>query len=533
MVVNNKNWFIIPYIVDLRHYYSEAFFLCKKLFLVFFFRSPILYTEMSQISMFVRKLHKFSYNPNYKFKCGLEIHTQLKTKYKLFSLSPTSYNEPPNTKLSYFDVGLPGTQPLLNPEALLLALKASVALNCDIQLYSSFDRKHYFYADQPLGYQITQHYYPLAKNGYVQLNKFDNMPDKVISLEQVQLEQDTGKTVNYDDIINVDLNRANTPLIEVVTKPDFENIDQVQAFVRKYQLLVSHLDICTGDLETGAIRVDANISVNNNPRVEIKNLGSSGEIVDALKYEYNRQVTLLQNNGKIIQETRGWNGIATESLRKKENAVDYRYVPDSELPVIRLDKNIQAQLQNTLDELPDSVLDRLTKEPYNLQLAHARNLLFQPEILDYYENIFGRIRDANKWFFHELLAAFAKSDVEFQVDIVLPDMLVDIVLSVEKNEISLTGARIILKHIIRNKSTKTLPQLIKELDIGKPEASAELEEAINEICQQIINTNADVVEKIARGHTNALQVLIGQAMKATKGKVHAKEFRSKFMELLK
>ena len=242
---------------------------------------------------------------------------------------------------------------------------------------------------------------------------------------------------------------------------------------------------------------------------------------------------MLQNNGKIIQETRGWNGIATESLRKKENAVDYRYVPDSELPVIRLDKNIQAQLQNTLDELPDSVLDRLTKEPYNLQLAHARNLLFQPEILDYYENIFGRIRDANKWFFHELLAAFAKSDVEFQVDIVLPDMLVDIVLSVEKNEISLTGARIILKHIIRNKSTKTLPQLIKELDIGKPEASAELEEAINEICQQIINTNADVVEKIARGHTNALQVLIGQAMKATKGKVHAKEFRSKFMELLK
>lgn len=160
-------------------------------------------------------------------------------------------------------------------------------------------------------------------------------------------------------------------------------------------------------------------------------------------------------------------------------------------------------------------------------------MLFQPEILDYYENIFGRIRDANKWFFHELLAAFAKSDVEFQVDIVLPDMLVDIVLSVEKNEISLTGARIILKHIIRNKSTKTLPQLIKELDIGKPEASAELEEAINEICQQIINTNADVVEKIARGHTNALQVLIGQAMKATKGKVHAKEFRSKFMELLK
>ncbi|MCP8717399.1 MAG: Asp-tRNA(Asn)/Glu-tRNA(Gln) amidotransferase subunit GatB [Asgard group archaeon] len=484
--------------------------------------------------MFIRRLHKFSYNPQYKLKCGLEIHTQLKTKYKLFSLSPTSYNEPANTKLSYFDVGLPGTQPKLNPEALLLALRASVAFNSEIQPYSSFDRKHYFYPDQPLGYQITQHYYPLAKNGYLELNKHDNIKDKRIRLEQIQLEQDTGKTVNYDDRINVDYNRANTPLIEVVTKPDFENIEQVQAFVRKYQLIVSHLDICTGELETGAMRVDANISVNGNPRVEIKNLGSSGEIVDALQFEYMRQVRLLQNGQGINQETRGWTGEGTESLRSKENAVDYRYVPDSELPAIRLDQQITKQLQKSLPELPDTILERLINKPYNLDLAHAKNLLYQPEVLKYYETIFASISsNANKWFFQELLAAFAKRGVEFDVDIVPPSMLVDIVKKVETEEISLAAARIILKYIVENKSTNTLVELVEILDLKKPEANDELQLAVKEICQQIIKNNPEVVTKIANGHKNALQVLIGQAMKATKGKVHAKDFKEQFIELLK
>ncbi|RCK60879.1 Glutamyl-tRNA(Gln) amidotransferase subunit B, mitochondrial [Candida viswanathii] len=483
--------------------------------------------------MFIRRLHNFSYNPKYKLKCGLEIHTQLKTKYKLFSLSRTSYNAKPNTKISYFDVGLPGTQPKLNPEALLLALKAAVAFNAEIQPYSTFDRKHYFYPDQPLGYQITQHYYPLAKNGYLDLGKYDNVPDKRIHLEQVQLEQDTGKTVNFEDKIQVDYNRANTPLIEVVTKPDFETIEQVQAFVRKYQLLVRHLNICTGDLETGAMRVDANISVNGNPRVEIKNLGSSGEIVDALQFEYKRQLELLEQGKEVAQETRGWNGEETEFLRNKEVAVDYRYMPDSELPAIRLDEKITQQLKESLEELPDSVLERLTNAPYKLELAHAKNLLAQPEVLEYYETVFDKIPNANKWFFQELLAAFAKRDVEFDVGVVPPSMLVDIAKKVETDEISLTAARIILKHIVENRPSATLAELIELLDLQKPEDTSDLKEAIQEICRQIIANNPDVVARIASGHKNALQVLVGQAMKATKGKVHAKDFKAQFEELLK
>ncbi|EMG47823.1 hypothetical protein SBY92_005078 [Candida maltosa Xu316] len=480
--------------------------------------------------IFVRS---FSYNPKYVFKCGLEIHTQLKTKYKLFSLSPTNYNEPPNTKISYFDVGLPGTQPILNPEALLLALKAAAVFNFDVRDYSAFDRKHYFYPDQPLGYQITQHYFPLGKEGYLNLNKFDNVPDKRIHLEQIQIEQDTGKTVNSEGRVRVDYNRANTPLIEVVTKPDFENIEQVQAFVRKYQLLVSHFNICTGDMETGAIRVDANISINDNPRVEIKNLGSSSEIVDALKYEYNRQIELVESGEKIIQETRGWNGVSTESARTKEDAVDYRYVPDSELPAIRLDNKIMTQLTESLEEFPDTILTRLTSEPYNLELAHAKNLLYQPEVLNYYETIFKKINNANRWFFQELFAAFAKREVDFDVNIVPPSVLIEIVQTVEREEISLAGARLIFRHLVDTKSTDTVPTLIEKLDLKKPEPSNDLEDALHEICKQIMENNPDIVKAVSEGHKNAIQVLVGQSMKATKGKVHAKDFIRIFNELLK
>lgn len=277
----------------------------------------------------VTRLKRSKFDPNYKFKCGLEVHTQLKTKYKLFSLSPTSFNASPNSKISYFDLGIPGTQPKLNPEALLLALKLSAALDCEIQPVSRFDRKHYFYPDQPLGYQITQFYHPLAKYGKIKLSKeFDNLAhDKIINIRQIQIEQDTAKLINnkHDKTIKIDFNRANIPLIELITDPDFEDLSQVKSFLKKYQLLTKRLDVCSGDLETGALRVDVNISVNGGNRVEIKNLGSSSEIQEAIVYEYDRQVNKLKSGEEIKQETRGWNGKETIRTRSKEDAVDYRY----------------------------------------------------------------------------------------------------------------------------------------------------------------------------------------------------------------
>ncbi|ODV81425.1 amidotransferase subunit B, mitochondrial [Suhomyces tanzawaensis NRRL Y-17324] len=493
---------------------------------------------------------KFNLDPNYKFKCGVEIHTQLKSKYKLFSLSKTSFNAEPNSNVSYFDCGLPGSQPKLNPEALYLALKTAVAMNSDIQLNSTFERKHYFYPDQPLGYQITQHYHPIAKNGYLELSgRYDNIPEdsKIINIEQIQIEQDTGKT-NYDKFgqtIKVDLNRSNTPLIELVTKPDFENLEQVRAFVKKYQTIVRHLDICSGDLETGAIRVDVNISINGNPRVEIKNLGSHSEIQDALKFEYQRQKTALENRHSIVQETRGWNGKETLSLRSKEDAVDYRYVPDSELPIIRLSAGIAEEISSQLPELPQTILERLCGKTYGLELKYARFLVENKEILAYYNEIFDNIvvenkkpvKLANNWLFHELMGAFSKLDQKFDVELFPPRKLSALILKVTDNKISQTSAKILLSQVIQNPEDVQLSidELIEQYDLGNPEDMSELEldEAVGEICQEIIETNMDVVEKIKNGQKNSMKYLIGLAMRETQGKVKASEFAKKFNNLLK
>lgn len=493
--------------------------------------------------------NKFKLDPNYKFKCGLEIHTQLKTKYKLFSLSPNNFNSSPNSQISYFDCGLPGTLPKLNPEALLLALKAAVILNCDIQEKSTFDRKHYFYPDQPLGYQITQHYHPLAKNGWLELNnKFDDIKEssKVINIEQIQIEQDTGKT-NYDkfdEIIKVDLNRANVPLIELVTKPDFENLEQVKSFVKKYSTLVSHLDICTGNLESGAMRVDVNISLNNGERVEIKNLGSTGEIMDALKYEYKRQMNVLQSGDKITQETRGWNGKETVRSRSKEDAVDYRYFPDSELPTINLNSNIGNEIRATLPAFPETIVSQLISKPYNLELKHAKFFVENPEILAYYRNSFMLIVDINKkpakivnnFIINEVLGSFNKLSVPVDLSLISSKTLCDMILMVTNDEISLTSAKLLLQNIIKNPVDReiTIEKLVEKYDLAKPKdiSNEDLNEAVEEICNEVIENNKDVIEKILNGKKSSINFLIGMAMKETQGKVNSNTFRLKFEELI-
>ncbi|KAI3407020.1 PET112 [Candida oxycetoniae] len=467
---------------------------------------------------------EFSYHSNYKFKCGLEIHTQLKTKYKLFSLSRTSFNEPSNTRISYFDIGLPGTQPILNPEALYLALRASVALNCDVQPISKFDRKHYFYPDQPLGYQITQQFHPLAKNGYLNLTKFDNTAVQGrIHIERVHLEQDTGKKHGNE----IDYNRAGTPLIEVVTKPDFENIDQVLAFVKKYQLLVRYLNVCSGDLETGAIRVDVNVNVNNHPRVELKNLATTGDIVRALQYEYNRQIEVLESGGRIEQQTRNWDGFSTNLARTKENAVDYRYFPDCELPPIVLEENITEDIKSLMPEYPEDLLKRLTSKPHLLQLVDAKRLIAEPKLLHYYETFFKLYNhpDANKWIFQEMLTAFAKENKTFDTNIVSSKTLA----CLANLNMSLVSKRLVLRYMIRN-DEECLKDALKALGLEEEQNGESF--SVEDLCRDIINANPKIIKRIQSGHIKATEVLVGQAIKATRGKVDADTIRKKFVELL-
>ncbi|ODV61343.1 glutamyl-tRNA(Gln) amidotransferase subunit PET112 [Ascoidea rubescens DSM 1968] len=523
---------------------------------------------------------KFKIYPDYKLKCGLEIHSQLKTTRKLFSLSENHQFDNltrPNSNVSYFDISLPGTQPLLNPEALLLSLKCAIALNSNINLHSTFDRKHYFYLDQPLGYQITQHYNPFAKNGFVKLQKSKDDIDeleKIITIDQIQIEQDTGKSLhspleNHLIETKINLNRANIPLIELVTNPDFENLKQVRAFLKKYQSILKFLNICTADLETGAMRVDVNISINNGKRVEIKNLSSTSAIANAIKYEYLRQVDLIQNGqiNKINQETRGWNGYSTEKLRDKETAIDYRYMPDPELPPILLHSNVISGIKsNFVQQLPDDVIDKLTSNPYNLRVKDANLLISEkyPLLLDYYSKLFHSIvstetllsentqidaKTPSNWLFHHFLGNLTKFNVPIGLD--NSTLTVFDILSVEKfaelinliyihKKITTSTGKLILAYLVENYNNHqnknlSINEIIDKFDLNAPEnLTDDLNTEIEQICLQIMDQFQNIVKDIKSGEkTTGIKYLIGMAMKSCQGRIQPKVFEETFTRLIK
>lgn len=489
----------------------------------------------------VRACNSFRLDPKYTLKCGLEIHTQLNTRFKLFSLSDTSFDAAPNSNVSFFDCGLPGTQPKLNPEAVLLALKAAVALGAQVQRYSSFDRKHYFYPDQPAGYQITQYFNPIARGGQLELTReLDAIPDehKVIHIQQIQLEQDTGK-IHLDkihDVAKIDYNRSNMPLIELVTLPDFQSIEHVCAFVKKYQSLMKHIGVCTGDMETGAMRVDVNISINGHARVELKNLRSYSDIRAAIKLEYLRQVDCVERGSPIIQETRGYDGTKTVSLRSKDDTVDYRFFPDSELPPIRLSPQISAEIQQILPVFPEKLLETLMGAPYGLDLKLATFLVENPSSLKYFQDFWleldsnrSHVKVINGFFFNTYLGSFTKLDIAIDLLILNAFQLAKLVVEIISGSLTNNLAKSIVMDIHRHGSVsnEALNKLIK--DVEKDQNSVP---ALKSICLLTISENADVVGKIVNGNKKSIMFLVGLAMRKSNGKIDAKVLKRELEALI-
>lgn len=528
----------------------------------------------------VSKLSKANLNPQYKLKCGLEIHTQLNTKNKLFSMStndPFHSSGAPNTLTSHFDIALPGTQPKLNYEAVLFALKLSLALKCKINLNSHFDRKHYFYGDQPQGYQITQHFSPFASDGSLSLlRRIDDIDDEVknIRLIQIQIEQDTGKSLykDADKLTLIDLNRSNVPLIEMVTEPDFSDLKQIRAFIKKYQNLVRHLGISTGDLETGAMRVDVNLSINDYARVELKNLPNTSAIMNAIKYEYQRQIKIIQE-GKAEDmlshaETRGWNGAETVKLRSKETTIDYRYMPDPELPKIYLTNDVLGHIATSLPPVPDEILDQLMNKPYNLSLKDAKILAVSSngqedyysheELRHYYlqtfhayNDGFAKLHDLTpksklpiNWIIHELLGDLNKLQIPLSEakEVLTPEMFKDFLVLIHNEEISSSSAKLLLFHILElikgsefSKGKKlNFAELIEEYDLGTIKVIKQDE--LRKICQNIINELDDdnLIKAIKSGRKrNSMKFLVGQGMRYSQGRIKAQEFERMFKDILK
>lgn len=507
-----------------------------------FFTSPPMILTRRHLCSSLRACSSFKVDPQYALKCGLEIHTQLNTRFKLFSLSPTSFDAVPNSNVSFFDCGLPGTQPKLNPEAVLLALKAAVALDAQVQLHSSFDRKHYFYPDQPLGYQITQYFNPIARGGHLQLSKdLDDIPDitKTIRIEQIQLEQDTGKihTDSSKDRTRIDYNRSNMPLIELVTLPDFQSTQHVCAFVKKYQALMKHLGVCTGDMETGAMRVDVNLSINGHSRVELKNLRSYSDIRAAIKSEYDRQVTCVEQNIPITQETRGWNGSETILLRSKDETVDYRFFPDSELPPLRLAPLINDEIRATLSDFPDTLLRNFMAEPYNLDLNLAWFLIDNPEIMKYYRDLWLKLggshkshpKIVNNFFFNTYLGSFTKLNIPINLSMLKAPQLAKLIDDLDNDTLSNSMAKSIIMKV-----HSTAPVTCEELEIliGDFKNGHASSPPIKSICTLIVKENPQVVSKIINGNKNSIMFLVGLAMKKSGGKLNAKIIKGEFENLI-
>lgn len=332
----------------------------------------------------------------WKLSVGIEIHALLNTERKLFSSAFSTVNNIANTQVALFDAAIPGSQPIFQKETLIPAIRAALALNCEIQTVSKFDRKHYFHWDQPAGYQITQYYEPLAKNGYIRLYSHDGIANEdgdqvCVKIKQIQMEQDTAKTIALPAGYLVDLNRAGLPLIEIITEPEIHSPQTAAALVRKIQILLTAVDACVVGMEFGGLRADINVSVsreNIDPnlqhgqvpklgqRTEIKNLCSFKSIEDAIIAERDRQISILEGGGTIDGETRGWKigTTMTKKLRGKGSEVDYKYMPDPDLPPVIIGEDCISHLKATLGILPDEELNLLINE-YGLVVKDALSLL--------------------------------------------------------------------------------------------------------------------------------------------------------------
>jgi aspartyl-tRNA(Asn)/glutamyl-tRNA(Gln) amidotransferase subunit B len=351
---------------------------------------------------------------SWELTVGIEIHAALNSERKLFSSAGTSINQAPNSQAALFDLAYPGTQPTFQLATLLPALRAAIALNCEIQQKSTFDRKHYFYPDQPAGYQITQFYEPFAKNGSIKLFKHDGISPEdgdsiIIGIKQIQMEQDTAKSMvgaNAEETL-LDFNRVSYPLIEIISLPQIHHPATAAAYVRKVQRILRSVGAVTAGMEVGGLRADVNVSVKNTEnglhdqgqsyagitglgqRTEIKNLGSIKAVEDAVTSEKSRQIEILNGGGTVDGETRGWTigGSETHKLRDKEGEVDYRYMPDPDIAPLILSKDLIEHLQNTMPKSQDQILEDLTKR-FGLTSKDALTLinLDNGDRLEYYHD---------------------------------------------------------------------------------------------------------------------------------------------------
>ena len=458
---------------------------------------------------------------------GLEIHTQLKTKSKIFSGASTEFGAKANTQACAVDLGFPGVLPVLNKEAVRMALRFGLAVNATINKHSIFARKNYFYPDLPKGYQISQFEIPIVGNGAIDI-PLDNGEKKMVGITRAHLEEDAGKSIHdlYDDYTAIDLNRAGTPLLEIVSDPDMSNAKEAVAYAKKIHALVQYIDICDGNMQEGSFRCDANVSVRRvgedlGTRAEIKNINSFKFLEKAINLEVERQIDILEDGGSVAQETRLYDSIKNEtrSMRSKEEANDYRYFPDPDLLPVVIDDELLKAIKDRLPELPSEkkarFIDKLGLSEYD-----AENLTSQKAMADYYEIIIDKGADVKlsaNWVMGELSASLNKNQIDIQDSPISASELFNLISRITDNTISGKIAKDVFRLMWDEK--RSVDEIIKDQDLEQMTDIGALELVIDEI----IAKNLNQVEQFKNGNTKLLGFFVGQVMKATQGKANPKQ----------
>lgn len=472
----------------------------------------------------------------YETVIGLEVHCQLKTNTKVWCNCDANYDEKnPNTSVCPVCSGQPGALPKLNEKVLDFAIKAALALGCEVNEESHFDRKNYFYPDSPKNYQITQYFKPYAENGKLEIVT-NSGKKSVVGIERIQIEEDTAKSIHTGSETLLNYNRASVPLIEIISKPEIKTAEEAYAYLNTLKDRLKYTKVSDVSMELGSLRCDANVSVRKKgdtklgTRTETKNLNSFKAVVKAIEYETNRQIEVIETGGRVIQETRLWdeeNGI-TKPMRNKEEAMDYRYFPEPDLPAVIITKDRLEKVNAEMPEFADEKMRRFVNE-YKLNEKEAMTLAAEQELAEYYEAIVKETNDPRlsaNWLLTEVLRVLKEKNINIEEFFVSAVNLGKLIKLIKSNVISSKIAKDVFEILLTEEKD---PEVIVK-ENGWIQISDDSE--IEKIVEQVLEENKQSIEDYKAGKSNALKYLVGQGMKLSKGKANPQMITDMILEKL-
>ena len=460
----------------------------------------------------------------YETVIGLEVHCQLKTKTKVWCSCNADYdNEAPNVSTCPICTGQPGALPKLNEEVLNYAIKAALALDCEINGESQFDRKNYFYPDSPKNYQITQYFKPYAENGKLHIVT-NSGKESEVGIERIQIEEDTAKSIHTASESLLNYNRASVPLIEIISKPEIKNAEEAYAYLNTLKDRLKYTKVSDVSMELGSLRCDANVSVRKKgdtvlgTRTETKNLNSFKAVVRAIEYETNRQIEVIENGGRVVQETRLWDeeqGV-TRPMRSKEEAMDYRYFPEPDLPRVIISNDRLEKVRKDMPEFADEKAKRFIGE-YNLNDKEAATLAGELDLAEYYEAMVkesGEPKLSANWMLTEVLRVLKEKNIGIEKFSVSSGNIAKLIKLIKANVISSKIAKEVFELLLLEDKDPEI--IVKEKGLVQITNNSEIEK----IVEQVLEENQQSVEDYKAGKSNALKYLVGQAMRLSKGKAN-------------